>query len=117
MQHSDPYDVIICGGGLAGLSLARQLTLKFDDISILVLEWVERPLPDSAFKVGESTLEQGAFYVSGILGLEDYLENEHLEKLGLRYFFGDPQGDFAQRPELVFAHGCPPNPTKWIGAS
>ena len=100
MQHSDPYDVIICGGGLAGLSLARQLTLKFDDISILVLEWVERPLPDSAFKVGESTLEQGAFYFSGILGLEDYLENEHLEKLGLRYFFGDPQGDFAQRPEF-----------------
>ncbi|MEM7112070.1 MAG: tryptophan 7-halogenase [Chloroflexota bacterium] len=100
MQHSGPFDVIICGGGLAGLSLARQLRLKFDDISIMVLERLERPLPDSAFKIGESTVEQGAFYFSGILGLEDYLENEHLEKLGLRYFFGDPQGDFAQRPEF-----------------
>jgi flavin-dependent dehydrogenase len=107
MQHTEPYDVIICGGGLAGLSLARQLTLKFNDLSILVLEKLERPLPESAFKVGESTLEQGAFYFSGILQLEDHLETEHLEKLGLRYFFGDAKGDFSKRPEFGVRNWLP----------
>ena len=100
MQHSETYDVVICGGGLAGLSLARQLMLKSNDLSILVLERVERPLPDSAFKVGESTLEQGAYYFAGILELEEYLETEHLEKLGLRYFFGNGKGDFSKRSEF-----------------
>ena len=56
------YDLIICGGGLAGLTLARQLALRGDDMSVLVLDLLERPLPTAAFKVGESTVETGAYY-------------------------------------------------------
>lgn len=92
------YDLIICGGGLAGLGLARQLALRGDDMSILILDMLERPLPVAAFKIGESTIETGAYYYHGILGLYDYLEAEHLEKLGLRYFYGST-GTFADRPE------------------
>jgi flavin-dependent dehydrogenase len=92
------YDLIICGGGLAGLGLARQLALRGDDISVLVLDMLSRPLPEAAFKVGESTIETGAYYYHGILGLYDYLESDHLEKLGLRYFYGS-KGEFADRPE------------------
>lgn len=92
------YDLIICGGGIAGLGLARQLALRGDDMSILVLDLLSRPLPEAAFKVGESTIETGAYYYHGILQLFDYLESEHLEKLGLRYFYGS-DGGFADRPE------------------
>ena len=92
------YDLIICGGGIAGLGLARQLALRGDDISVLVLDLLARPLPEAAFKVGESTIETGAYYYHGILDLFAYLEAEHLEKLGLRYFYGS-DGEFADRPE------------------
>jgi flavin-dependent dehydrogenase len=92
------YDLIVCGGGIAGLSLARQLSLRRDDLSILVLDALARPLPVAAFKVGESTIETGAYYYHQILELYDYLEAEHLEKLGLRYFYGS-DGAFADRPE------------------
>ncbi len=92
------YDLIICGGGLAGLTLARQLAVRGHDLSVLVLDLLSGPLPQAAFKVGESTIETGAYYYHGILGLFDYLEAEHLEKLGLRYFYGR-SGEFADRPE------------------
>lgn len=92
------YDLIICGGGIAGLGLARQIQLRGDDISVLVLDMLARPLPEGAFKVGESTIETGAYYYHGILQLFDYLESKQLEKLGLRYFYGT-DGEFADRPE------------------
>jgi flavin-dependent dehydrogenase len=101
MSMNEDYDLIICGGGLAGLTLARQLTLSDLNLSILVLEKARRPLPEAAFKVGESTIETGAYYYGKVLQLEDYLETEHLEKLGLRYFGKGPDGNanIATRPE------------------
>ena len=93
------YDLIICGGGLAGLTLARQVALSGAERTILILDPLKRPLPDAAFKVGESTIETGAYYYYDRLQLRDYLEAEQLEKLGLRYFYGGGHGDFAARPE------------------
>lgn len=92
------YDLVICGGGLAGLGLARQLRLSGNRLSILVLDPLERPLPHAGFKIGESTVEIGAYYYHHTLQMYDYLEAEHLEKLGLRYFFAGT-GDFSTRPE------------------
>lgn len=100
------YDLVICGGGLAGLSLARQLRLSGMDLSVLLLEQLSRPLPDAGFKVGESTIETGAYYLYDILQLRDYLEADHLEKLGLRYFY-PPTGDFSTRSEFGVARFLP----------
>lgn len=85
------YDVLIAGGGLAGLSLARQLTLEAPRLRLFVAEKRQHPVPEAAFKVGESTVEIGAHYFRRILHLEPHLRASQLEKLGTRYFF--PSGD------------------------
>jgi flavin-dependent dehydrogenase len=103
------YDVVICGSGLAGLSLARQLKLKMPNLSIAMLDRLARPLPEAGFKVGESTVEVGAFYLANVLQLTDYFEEHHLHKLGLRYFFGDTRGPFHKRPELGLSEYHLPN--------
>lgn len=90
-KETDLYDIVICGGGLAGLSLARQLRMMNADWSILVLDRLKRPLPEITFKVGESSTEIGSHYLGHVLGLEEYIEEQHLEKLGLRYFYKPDQ--------------------------
>lgn len=82
-----PYDAVIVGGGLAGLTLARQLSLEAPQVRVLVAERRPHPVPEAAFKVGESTVEIGAHYLQRVLGLEPHLRSQHLEKLGIRYFF------------------------------
>ena len=95
------YDAVIAGGGLAGLTLARQLHMEAPHVRVLVLEKRLHPVREAAFKVGESSVEIGAHYFRSVLELEPVLRSQHLEKLGLRYFF--PQGsndDISRRTEL-----------------
>ena len=94
------YDVIIMGGGLAGLCLARQLRREQPDLRVLVAEKQRHPVPEAAHKVGESSVEIAAHYFSHVLGLHEHLTSRQLYKLGLRYFFTD-QGnhDVATRIE------------------
>ena len=96
----DRYDVVICGGGLAGLTLARQLKLKMPELSVLILERTDGDIPGGAHKVGEATVEGGAHYFGEHLQLAGYFNKHHLPKLGLRLFFGDAHGVFEDRPEL-----------------
>jgi flavin-dependent dehydrogenase len=84
-------DVFVAGGGLAGLTLARQLKRAAPALSILVAEKRKHPAPEAAHKVGESSVEIGAHYMQKVLDIESHLRAGHLEKLGLRYFF--PAGD------------------------
>lgn len=100
-QHQKQVDVIILGGGLAGLTLARQLRRAKADLSILVIEKQSYPVPEAAYKVGESTVELGSYYLRDVLGLTAHLESCQLFKAGLRYYFpaGD-KSDIAQRVEL-----------------
>lgn len=84
-------DVVVLGGGLAGLSLALQCRQKCPDASITVLEKRKHPVPEAAFKVGESTVEVAAHYFADVLGLKQHIIEDQLPKLGLRFFF--PAGD------------------------
>src|SRR5205809_1084500 len=100
MKPAERYDVVICGGGLAGLTLSRQLKRAMPDLTVLVLERTAGDIPDGAHKVGEATVEGGAHYFTEQLGLTGYFNKHHLHKLGLRLFFGDSHGPFEARPEL-----------------
>nr|MDQ2972202.1 NAD(P)-binding protein [Pseudomonadota bacterium] len=59
---ANPQDVLILGGGLAGLTLALELRQHLPALSIRVLERRAHPVPAAAHKVGESTVEIGAHY-------------------------------------------------------
>ena len=100
MHGSNPYDAIILGGGLAGLTLALHLRGDHPDLSILVLERRRHPLPAAAHKVGESTVEIGAHYFADTLGLREHLERDHIRKFGFRFFFSDGRDDLENVTEL-----------------
>lgn len=91
MKNSDKYDVVVLGGGLAGLSFALQCQQKNPKARIAVLEKRSHPVPEAAHKVGESTVEVAAYYFGEILGLKDHIQQYQLPKFGLRFFF--PHGD------------------------
>lgn len=93
-------DVVIAGGGLAGLTLAYQLKKSTPELDILVLEKNRFPVPEKTAKVGESTVEIGSRYLNHTLGLKQHFDDRHLRKFGLRCFFGTPQNDFAAHDEL-----------------
>lgn len=98
----DHCDVLILGGGLAGLSLALQLKGVRPGLAVTVIERARFPVPVAAHKVGESTVEIGAHYFGKLLGLETHLEQDQLLKFGLRFFFGGPRpgADLAAYDEI-----------------
>ena len=90
-------DVLIIGGGLAGLTLAIQLKKRMaDDITITVIERNRHPVDTAAHKVGESTVELSSYYFADVLGLKEHLSQQQLPKLGLRFFFRGDQSQTAQ---------------------
>ncbi len=82
-------DVLVLGGGLAGLTLALQLKQRFADLDVLVLERQRHPVPLAAHKVGESSVEIGANYFDRVLGLGEHLKRDQLKKFGFRFFFNE----------------------------
>lgn len=97
-----PIDVLIVGGGLAGLTLARQLELR-GGLRIAV---VEPRAPDPARRrLGESLTEVSSEYLAD-LGMAEHLRREHVRKLGLRFFVGT--GPMGQRGELGILGGGAP---------
>ncbi len=96
----DQYDVAILGGGMAGLTLALQLKKARPAISVIVIEKQKHPVPETAHKVGESTVEIAAYYLRDVLGLQKHLQTQQLRKFGLRMFFSfDGNWDITRRVE------------------
>ena len=100
-MHDTPQpDVIVLGGGLAGLTLALQLRQRFEGIEVLVLERRGHPVPEAAHKVGESSVEIGANYFDAVLGLKSHLMARQLKKFGFRFFFNEGRRDLDRTTEL-----------------
>jgi flavin-dependent dehydrogenase len=103
------YDVVICGAGIAGLTLARQITKEIPDASLLLIEGTGDKSRTGAIQVGESTIEISANYLANVVGLGDYLEASHFHKWGFRFFFGSGNTPLQERPELGTSHASPLN--------
>ena len=58
---------------------------------MLVTDKRTEPAPEAAFKVGESSVEIGAYYYREVIGMRDHLEKFQQRKLGLRFYM--PAGD------------------------
>jgi flavin-dependent dehydrogenase len=108
------YDVAILGGGLAGLTLALQLKQRAPDMKIAVLEMRKSAAPDSAHKVGESTVELGTYYLREVLNLKEYLDTYQLPKIGLRFYFSPQVKEYLDQRVELGAKGDLPVPSHQI---
>lgn len=93
-------DVMILGGGLAGLTLALQVRQRCPQLRVLVVERRAHPVPEAAHKVGESSVEIGAHYFDTVLGLKAHLQERQLRKFGFRFFFSEGRRDIDQVTEI-----------------
>ncbi len=77
------WDAIILGGALAGASTALLLRRRNPRWRILIIEKSDR----LGRRVGESTVETSAYFIGRVLGLTDHLNEKHLVKQGMRFWF------------------------------
>ena len=108
MSSTTPeHDVVIMGGGLAGLTLALQLRQRLPGLDVLVLERRPHPVPLACHKVGESSVEIGAHYFEHTLGLGEHLHGQQLRKFGFRFFFSEGRRDLHRVTELGASRPLP----------
>jgi flavin-dependent dehydrogenase len=101
-------DVAVIGGGLAGLTAALQLKEMRPKTRIAVLEKRSHPVPPTAYKVGEAIAEAAGIYLKDVIGLGDYLEQEHFRKIGLRWFCtSNGNTDISRRVEFGLSRATP----------
>ena len=79
------YDVVVIGGALSGAAAALMLLRERPDLRLLIIE------KSPAFKrrVGEATVEVSAYFLTRVLGLMQHLNERHLVKQGLRFWFAN----------------------------
>jgi len=91
------YDVVIMGGALSGGATATLLLRQNPGIRILILEKSTK----LSRRVGEATVEVSAYFMGRVLGLTQYLNESHLAKQGLRFWFtNDEVKTLAEASEL-----------------
>lgn len=77
------YDVVVAGGAVAGAATAILLRWRVPNARVLVVEKSEA----FDWKVGESTVEVSAYFLSRVLKQYDYLSREQLPKQAFRFWF------------------------------
>jgi flavin-dependent dehydrogenase len=82
-KNSRFYDVIVMGGALSGAATATLLLRDNPGLNLLIIEKSAR----FTRRVGEATVEVSAFFMGRVLGMTKYLNEAHLVKQGLRYWF------------------------------
>lgn len=79
----ETQDVVIIGGALSGASTAILLLRKNPELRVLIVE----KTPVFSRRVGEATVEASTYFLGRVLGLTRYLNESHLVKQGLRFWF------------------------------
>jgi flavin-dependent dehydrogenase len=79
------YDVVVIGGALSGAASATLLLRKNPGIRILIIEKSEK----LTRRVGEATVEVSAYFMGHVLGLTRYMNDSHISKQGLRFWFAN----------------------------
>jgi choline dehydrogenase-like flavoprotein len=87
MENERPYDVVIIGGALSGAATATLLLRQNPGIRVLIVEKSAK----LTRRVGEATVEVSAYFMGRILGLTQYLNEHHLVKQGLRFWFASDE--------------------------
>jgi flavin-dependent dehydrogenase len=77
------YDVVVIGGALSGAATAILLLRHNPGIRVLIVEKSTR----LTRRVGEATVEISAYFIGRVLGMTHYLNEEHIVKQGLRFWF------------------------------
>jgi flavin-dependent dehydrogenase len=81
------YDVVIIGGALSGSATATLLLRQNPGIRVLIVE----KSAQLTRRVGEATVEVSAYFFGRVLGLTQYLNEHHLIKQGLRFYFANDE--------------------------
>lgn len=86
--EADPaYDVIVVGGALSGAAAALELLRARPRLRVLILE----RSPAFTRRVGEATVEVSGYFLCRVLGLTRHLNESHLVKQGMRFWFFNPE--------------------------
>jgi flavin-dependent dehydrogenase len=86
-EKASVYDVVVIGGSLSGAATATLLLRRNPGLNLLIIE------KSSQFtrRVGEATVEVSAFFLGRILGMTQHLNEAHLVKQGMRFWFANDE--------------------------
>ena len=104
-DDTDFYDVVIMGGALSGGATATLLLRQNPGIRILIVEKSTK----LSRRVGEATVEVSAYFMGRVLGLTQYLNESHLVKQGLRFWFTNDEvknGGRSKRARSPLSSSC-----------
>ena len=79
------YDVVVIGGALSGAATALILLRERPELRLLIIE----KSPTFKRRVGEATVEVSTYFLGRVLGLTQHLNEHHLVKQGLRFWFAN----------------------------
>src|SRR5438034_3609934 len=82
---AEHYDVAIVGGALSGAATAMVLLREEPGQKVLIVE----KSAQFTRRVGEATVEVSGYFLGRVLGLTQHLNESHLVKQGMRFWFAN----------------------------